>query len=88
MAIRLLSGRKDRPTPDAMTLAEHLGELRRRVIICAVAFVVAATLAVVFYQHDLDFLQAPYCRINPGRGSLGRAAPSTSPPPSTACRCG
>jgi sec-independent protein translocase protein TatC len=71
VAIRLLSGRKDRPTPDAMTLAQHLTELRRRVIICAVAFVVAATLAVVFYQHILDFLQAPYCRINPGRGSLG-----------------
>jgi len=71
VAIRLLNRRKDRATPDAMTLNEHLGELRRRVIVCAIAFVIASTLAVIFYQHILNFLQAPYCRINPGPGPLG-----------------
>ena len=30
--------RKNRPSPDNMTLGEHLGELRRRVIICVIAF--------------------------------------------------
>ena len=33
MAIPLLSRRKTRPTPDAMTLSEHLAELRRRLVI-------------------------------------------------------
>lgn len=72
MAIRLLNGRKDRPTPDDMTLSQHLGELRRRLVISAIAYAVAATLAVIWYQHILNFLQAPYCRINPGVGPLGR----------------
>jgi sec-independent protein translocase protein TatC len=54
-----------------MTLSEHLGELRRRVVICVVAFVLAAAVAAIFYNHLLHFLQAPYCKINPGRGPLG-----------------
>lgn len=65
MAVRL-SGRKSRPSPDAMTLAEHLGELRRRLMISLVAFVVAGSLAAVFYEHMLSFLQHPYCQANPG----------------------
>jgi sec-independent protein translocase protein TatC len=64
MAIRLLSGRKDRPKPDAMTLAEHLGELRRRIMISVISFVIMATLAAVFYGHLLHFLQEPYCKVN------------------------
>ena len=72
MAIGPLSRRKARVSPDAMTLAEHLAELRRRLIICAVAFVVAATVAFIFYPHILHWLQAPYCQINPGRGPFGR----------------
>lgn len=72
MAIRLLNGRKPRSQPDNMTLSEHLGELRRRLVICAIAFAVAATLATIYYQHILDVLQAPYCRINPGVGAFGK----------------
>jgi sec-independent protein translocase protein TatC len=55
--------RKDRPSPDNMTLAEHLGELRRRVIICVIAFVIAATVAVVAYQPILNFLLRPLCNV-------------------------
>lgn len=55
--------RKDRPSPDSMTLGEHLGELRRRVIICVIAFVVAATIAVVAYQPILNFLLRPLCNV-------------------------
>ena len=67
--------RKDRPTPDNMTLGEHLGELRRRVIICVIAFVVAATIAVVAYQPILNFLLRPLCNVyastphHPGSGN-------------------
>jgi sec-independent protein translocase protein TatC len=60
--------RKDRPTPDAMTLGEHLGEARRRIIIAAVAFVVAATFAAFFYNHMLNFLLHPYSAAL-GKGS-------------------
>ena len=56
--------RKNRPSPDNMTLGEHLGELRRRVIICAVAFVVGATIAVFAYQPILNFLLHPLCSVD------------------------
>ena len=46
-----------------MTLAEHLGELRRRIIITLVAFAVAATVTWIVYPHVLHFLQSPYCRV-------------------------
>ena len=46
-----------------MTLVEHLGELRRRVVICAVAFAAGSTVAFIVYPHILNFLQAPYCRV-------------------------
>jgi sec-independent protein translocase protein TatC len=52
-----------RPSSEAMTLGEHLAELRRRVVICVVAFAVGATVAFIVYPHILHFLQAPYCRV-------------------------
>ncbi len=58
-------GRKERPTPEAMTLTEHLEELRRRLLIATVAFVLAAAVAAVFYNHLLSLLQRPYCDVNP-----------------------
>lgn len=58
-------GRRNRPSPDAMTLTEHFRELRRRLIICVVAFLAAAGVAAVFYNGMLSVLQHPYCRINP-----------------------
>jgi len=56
--------RKNRPSPDNMTLGEHLGELRRRVIICVIAFVVAATVAVFAYEPILHFLLRPLCTVD------------------------
>jgi len=46
-----------------MTLFEHLAELRRRVIICVIAFAVTATGAFIVYVHILHFLQAPLCKV-------------------------
>ncbi|MGH9109706.1 MAG: twin-arginine translocase subunit TatC [Acidimicrobiales bacterium] len=57
--------RRVRPGPDAMTLAEHLGELRRRLVISVVAFVAGGVVAAVFYGWFLRLLQHPYCTVNP-----------------------
>ncbi len=44
-----------------MTLGEHLGELRRRLVVCVVAFAVATVVAYVFYPSILRFFEHPYC---------------------------
>ena len=46
-----------------MTLAEHIGELRRRLIISTTALVITATVAFVVYPHILNFLKEPYCNV-------------------------
>jgi sec-independent protein translocase protein TatC len=51
-----------RPTPDAMTLSEHLGELRRRLMISISMIVVGAIACYVFYNNILGFLREPYCK--------------------------
>lgn len=51
-----------------MSLVEHLTELRRRLVISAVAIAGGAVLAFVFYDQILDFLITPYCdTLPPGR---------------------
>jgi sec-independent protein translocase protein TatC len=64
MAITL-KRRREAATPDAMTLVEHLTELRRRVLICAVAFLITATFAFIAYNPILAFLKHPYCQAAP-----------------------
>jgi sec-independent protein translocase protein TatC len=44
-----------------MTLFEHLGELRRRLIICILAFVAFAIVTYVLYGPILTALKEPYC---------------------------
>jgi sec-independent protein translocase protein TatC len=44
-----------------MTLGEHLGELRRRLIVCVVAFVVMAIVTYLLYPQILTFFRHPYC---------------------------
>lgn len=46
--------------PVAMTLAEHLGELRRRMLISVAALVGATILAWFFYNRAVNFMIAPY----------------------------
>ena len=60
-----LKRRADRPAPDAMTLTEHLTELRRRVLVSVAAFVVAATVAFLGYNWILAGLKHPYCQVAP-----------------------
>ena len=66
MVARLRSpfrSRSGRPSPNAMTLGEHLAELRRRVVVSVLAFFAAAVVAWVAFPHILHFLQSPYCRV-------------------------
>jgi sec-independent protein translocase protein TatC len=46
-----------------MTLAEHLGELRRRVLISLAAIVVGTVIAFVFHSWLLHLLTRPYCNL-------------------------
>jgi sec-independent protein translocase protein TatC len=70
MALRLRT-RKDRPTPDSMTLTEHLGELRRRLLWCVLAVAVGITVAVILYQPMLHFLLHPLCKVAQARKERG-----------------
>ena len=65
MAISLKRRSEARPQPDSMTLVEHLTELRPRVLVCAVAFVITGTVAFLVYPWILSFLSHPYCQISP-----------------------
>lgn len=52
-----------------MSLVEHLSELRRRIVISAVAVAVGAIAAWFLYQpHLIDFLLKPYCDLNADNG--------------------
>lgn len=56
-------------TPDdVMTLTEHLGELRVRIIRCALAITIAAIAIAAFYNPVLDFLRQPYIDLCKARG--------------------
>jgi sec-independent protein translocase protein TatC len=68
------SRRKDKPSPNSMTLGEHLGELRRRLIICVVVFVITTTFAVFAYEPILHFLIKPLCNVDAATGHHSAAA--------------
>ncbi len=57
--------RSDRGDGGHMTLMEHLGELRNRLIKSAVAVAVGAIACWIAYPFILDFLLEPYCRTFP-----------------------
>lgn len=44
-----------------MTLSEHLGELRTRLIIAVVAVLVTGTVMFFLYNHLISFMEHPYC---------------------------
>ena len=48
------------PADDTMTLTEHLGELRMRIIRSALAVTVGMVFIIAFYDPVLDFLLQPY----------------------------
>ena len=59
------------PAHGRMTLIEHLTELRRRIIICALAIVVGATVGFLVYNRILTFLARPYAEVTRNRPPCG-----------------
>jgi sec-independent protein translocase protein TatC len=47
-----------------MSLVEHLTELRRRLVISAIAAALGGVVAFVVYNHILNFLIHPYCSVS------------------------
>lgn len=56
---------KIRRAESGMTLAEHLTELRQRILVIAICVSVVAVLGFIFYTHLLSILQNPYCSASP-----------------------
>ncbi len=54
---------RQRPSPDEMTLVEHLAELRRRLIVSIVALAIAGVVAFMIYNQLLSLLEHPYCEV-------------------------
>ena len=68
---------KDKPSPDSMTLTQHLGELRHRLMVCVIAVVITTLVCVIAYEPILHFLLRPLCSVyattshhGAGNGSL------------------
>lgn len=63
--LRWLRFRRRKQKATTMTVMEHLGELRTRLIICAGAFTVAAIGVFVVYEPILEALRQPLCSLDP-----------------------
>jgi sec-independent protein translocase protein TatC len=48
-----------------MSVMEHLGELRTRLIVSALAFVSISVVAFFFYEPILEFFRRPLCSVDP-----------------------
>src|SRR5881392_1453838 len=63
MAIKLPRLKTKHPHPDAMTLVEHLTELRRRLVVSILAVAAGGAVAFALYNHILSFFVHPYCQV-------------------------
>lgn len=60
---RRLRFRRKKSAKAAMTMMEHLGELRRRLIISAVAFLLISIAAFIFFEPLKDLVRQPLCQV-------------------------
>src|SRR4051812_49987336 len=60
-----------------MSMVEHLGELRRRLVIAMIAIALGGIVCFVFYNSILEVLQRPYCDVvnDPAQCRLLATAP-------------
>ncbi len=75
MALRVTGARRSRPSPEAMTLTEHLGELRRRLVVSVLALSIGAVVGFFLYEPMLHILQHPYCQVTHGSCQLYVTSP-------------
>jgi sec-independent protein translocase protein TatC len=61
---RWLRLRRRKPKTTTMTVMEHLGELRTRLIVSAIAFTVTAVAVFVVYEPILEALRRPLCSLD------------------------
>jgi sec-independent protein translocase protein TatC len=61
--MRWLKFRRRKQKATTMTVMEHLGELRTRLIVSAAAFLVAAIAVFVVYEPILEALRQPLCTL-------------------------
>lgn len=52
-----------------MTLAEHLAELRMRIIRAGLAVIIGTVIVIAFYDQVLEFLKVPYDNLCDRRGA-------------------
>jgi sec-independent protein translocase protein TatC len=62
---RIFRRRRKRPPAAAMSMMGHLGELRDRLIVSGLAFVVLSIVAFVFYEPILELFKDPLCEVPP-----------------------
>jgi sec-independent protein translocase protein TatC len=62
---RIFRRRRKRPPAAAMSMMGHLGELRDRLIVSGLAFVVLSIVAFVFYEPILELFKGPLCEVPP-----------------------
>ncbi|HEX2195956.1 MAG TPA: twin-arginine translocase subunit TatC [Actinomycetota bacterium] len=62
--LRWLRFRRRKQRATTMTVMEHLGELRTRLIISAAAFAIAAIAVFVVYEPILETLRRPLCALD------------------------
>lgn len=67
------NGGKAKPSGADMSLVDHLGELRSRLIKAVAAVAIGALVVWIFFNPIFDFLAAPYCDLFNGSLADGEA---------------
>ncbi|HZK50970.1 MAG TPA: twin-arginine translocase subunit TatC [Actinomycetota bacterium] len=57
--------RKQKSAVASMSMMQHLGELRDRLIVAGLAFVVLSVVAFIFYEPILALFKRPLCEVPP-----------------------
>lgn len=60
---RFIRRRRAKRRQAAMTVIEHLKELRRRLVVSAVAFAAISVVVFIFYEPILELFKEPYCDL-------------------------
>ena len=55
--------RPNKPSPESMTVGQHIGELRYRLIVSGSTFIAMAILAAFAYEPILHVLMQPLCSV-------------------------